>query len=147
MRVLDLTGLKRYQLNNVNWNLDDVELNFQLNDLLHDAKMVKLDNSRGNIKDLFFQKMYDFKRDATKQELQSNKIYGGLPLKDERRFNKKTYGVENSQFVGFDTQGEGYLSGRLNKPPQVVLVLKYLDKQQINLANEILKLLTKQTIK
>ena len=53
----------------------------------------------------------------------------------------------NSQFVGFDTQGEGYLLGRLNKPPQVVLVLKYLDKQQINLANEILKLLTKQTIK
>ena len=53
----------------------------------------------------------------------------------------------NSQFVGFDAQGEGYLLGRLNKPPQVVLVLKYLDKQQIDLANEILKSLTKQTIK
>ena len=53
----------------------------------------------------------------------------------------------NSQFQGLDTQGEGYLLSRLNKPPQVVLVLKYLDKQQINLANEILKSLTKQTIK
>ena len=53
----------------------------------------------------------------------------------------------NSQFQGFDTQGEGYLLSRLNKPPQVVLVLKYLDKQQINFANEILKSLTKRTIK
>lgn len=49
----------------------------------------------------------------------------------------------NSQFQGFDTQGEGYLLSRLNKPPQVVLVLKYLDKQQINLANEIIRLLAK----
>ena len=49
----------------------------------------------------------------------------------------------NSQFVGFDTQGEGYLLGKLNKPPQIVLVLKYLDKQQIDFANEILKSLTK----
>jgi len=49
----------------------------------------------------------------------------------------------NSQFVGFDTQGEGYLLGKLNKPPQIVLVLKYLDKQQINLANEIIRSLAK----
>ncbi len=49
----------------------------------------------------------------------------------------------NSQFVGFDTQGEGYILGKPNKPPQIVLVLKYLDKQQINFANEILKSLTK----
>jgi|SRR2546421_8030481 len=49
----------------------------------------------------------------------------------------------NSQFVGFDAQGEGYLLGKLNKPPQIVLVLKYLDKQQINFANEMLKSLTK----
>jgi len=49
----------------------------------------------------------------------------------------------NSQFVGFDTQGEGYILGRPNKSPQIVLILKYLDKQQINFANEILKSLTK----
>lgn len=49
----------------------------------------------------------------------------------------------NSQFVGFDTQGEGYLLGKPNKPPQIVLVLKYLDKQQINFANEIIRSLAK----
>ena len=49
----------------------------------------------------------------------------------------------NSQFVGFDTQGEGYILGKLNKPPQIVLVLKYLDKQQINFANEIIRSLVK----
>jgi hypothetical protein len=49
----------------------------------------------------------------------------------------------NSQFVGFDTRGEGYLLGKLDKPPQIVLVLKYLDKQQIDLANEIIKSLMK----
>jgi hypothetical protein len=96
-----MTGLKKYQLSNVNWNLEDVELNFQLNDLLHDAKVVKLDNSKGYIKSWINQSMYDFKRDATKQELEGGEIFGGLPLKDKRRFNKKTYGVSNSRFIGF----------------------------------------------
>ena len=50
---------------------------------------------------LLKQKMYDFKRDPTKQELESREIYGGLPLKDERRSNKKTYGISNSNFIGF----------------------------------------------
>ena len=51
VQLFDLTGLKKHQLNNMNWNLDDTELNFQLNDLLSDAKIVKLDNSKGSIKD------------------------------------------------------------------------------------------------
>ena len=49
----------------------------------------------------------------------------------------------NSQFVGFDTQGEGYLLAKPNKPPQMILVLRYLDKKQINLANEIIRSLVK----
>jgi len=49
----------------------------------------------------------------------------------------------NSQFVGFDTKGEGYLLGKLNKPPQIILVLRYLDKQQIDFANEIMRSLLK----
>lgn len=49
----------------------------------------------------------------------------------------------NSQFTGFNTQGEGYILGKTNKPPQIVLVLKYLDKQQIILANEIIRSLVK----
>lgn len=47
------------------------------------------------------QGMYDFKRDPTKTEVNSNQIYGGLPYKDKRRFNKKTYGVHTGTFVGF----------------------------------------------
>ncbi len=72
-----------------------------MNDLLNAAKVVKLDDSRGHITNWVNQSMYDFKRDPTKQELGSNKIYGGLPLNDERRFNKKTYGISNSDFIGF----------------------------------------------
>ena len=101
VQLFDLTGLKKYQLNNVNWNLDDTELNFQLNDFLSDAKIVKIDNSRGYITSWIKQSMYDFKRDPTKQELNSKNIFGGLPLKDDRRFNKKTYGISNSDFIGF----------------------------------------------
>ncbi len=96
----DLTGLRKHQLR-VGWNLDDAELNFQLNDLLTDAKLVKLDNSKGYIKAWVNQSMYDFKRDPTKTELESTKIFGGLPLKDERRTNKKTYGISNSTCIGF----------------------------------------------
>ncbi|MGL4363898.1 MAG: hypothetical protein ACRCSB_01680, partial [Bacteroidales bacterium] len=47
------------------------------------------------------QGMYDFKRDPTKAEKDSKQIYGGLPLKDERRSNKKTYGSHLGEFIGF----------------------------------------------
>ena len=56
---------------------------------------------RDEIKKSLPQKMYDFKRDPTKQELDSRDIFGGLPIKDERRGNKKTYGITNSYFIGF----------------------------------------------
>jgi hypothetical protein len=45
--------------------------------------------------------MYDFKRSPSKTELASKEIFGGLALKDERRGNKKTYGISNSEFIGF----------------------------------------------
>jgi hypothetical protein len=44
--------------------------------------------------------MYDFKRDPTEKERKTG-MYGGLPLKDPRRNNKKTYGITDSKFVGF----------------------------------------------
>lgn len=50
----------------------------------------------------------------------------------------------NSQFQGFDTREDnGYFFGSSGKPPQMLLRLKYLDKQQINLANEIIRSLVK----
>ena len=47
----------------------------------------------------------------------------------------------NSQFVGFDTREDnGYLLCRsVDKPPQIIMSLKYLDKQQIDFANEIIR--------
>ncbi len=47
------------------------------------------------------QPMYDFKRDMTKSEKNSTEVIGGLPLKDEKRNNKKTYGHPDGTFVGF----------------------------------------------
>ena len=45
--------------------------------------------------------MYDFKRDPTDKELKSGEVFGGLPIKDPRRTNKKTYGIADSKFIGF----------------------------------------------
>src|SRR2546429_6539193 len=61
----------------------------------------------------------------------------------EQEFQGEATIYLNSQFVGFDTQGEGYLLAKPNKPQQMILVLRYLDKKQINLANEIIRSLVK----
>jgi hypothetical protein len=63
--------------------------------------MIKFSNYRKTIKEWVDQSMYDFKRDPTKQEVESKKTFGGLPFKDERRLNKKTYGISNSSSIGF----------------------------------------------
>jgi len=100
VKVSDLTHLSRPDLN-INWNDEDDKVEKELFKVLKTVSEVKLNNSKGSIKDWVGQKMYDFKRDATKTELDSKNIYGGLPIKDERRNNKKTYGISNSEFIGF----------------------------------------------
>lgn len=101
VKIHDLTHLAHSDLDAIDWNKSDDSLDEILNKILKKAKKIKLDSSRGNIKDWVGQKMYDFKRDPTKQEKDSGKIFGGLPIKDERRNNKKTYGVSESTFIGF----------------------------------------------
>jgi hypothetical protein len=98
--VSDLTHLCRPDLN-INWNDSDEKVEEELTKTLKGIKQVKLNSSKIGIKEWVNQKMYDFKRDATKTEVESNKIFGGLPLKDIRRGNKKTYGISNSSFIGF----------------------------------------------
>ena len=100
VEVADYSHFKHQDLN-INWNLGDEELNFVFGDKFLYHKKVRLDNSRGSIKEGVGQSMYDFKRDPTKLEIDSNSIYGGLPLKDERRKNKKTYGIAISKYIGF----------------------------------------------
>ncbi len=98
--VKDLTTWQAIDLN-INWDGEEENLEKEVKKLLKGKKEIKLDNTNGYIKDWTGQSMYDFKRDRTKEELQSSSICGGLSIKDERRNNKKTYGVANSEFIGF----------------------------------------------
>lgn len=99
IKLLDLTHLKKDDLD-LEWEKRN-SINAEVKKAIRGAKKITLDNSRGSIKDWVGQKMYDFKRDATQKEMESGEVFGGLPLKDKRRGNKKTYGISNSEFIGF----------------------------------------------
>lgn len=100
VEVADYSHFTKQDLK-INWNLGEEELNFVFGEEKLKAEKVKLGALRNSIKNIAGQSMYDFKRDATKHETESNSIFGGLPLKDERRKNKKTYGITSSNFIGF----------------------------------------------
>ena len=100
MVVRDLTHLDSLSLN-INWNLPNEFIDKQLNNIWKNSKEINFSKKIIYIRDWSEQKMYDFKRDPTSTELNSKKIFGGLPIKDERRNNKKTYGVTSSQYIGF----------------------------------------------
>ena len=133
--VSDYSHFKKQDLN-INWNLSDDELNVTLTDNYENHGKLNLDNSRGSIKDMVTQPMYDFKRDPTKQELANKTIFGGLPSKDERRCNKKTYGITSSQFIGFMDDAtpvrvkQDKLNRLSNKPDRVWF---YLDNRILKL--------------
>lgn len=98
--VQDLTRLVATDLN-INWNTSDADLDAVLQTLITACPTVKLDTSKGSIKNWVGQSMYDFKRDPTQAERHSGGIYGGLPLSDPRRVNSKTYGISVSSYIGF----------------------------------------------
>ncbi len=106
----DLTHLKNDDLA-INWNQGVGNLEIALKDIIKGAKNICFDNSRGTIKDnipklldktgtLVRQTRYDFTRSPSDKELASGEVYGGLPIKDPRRSNKKTYGNADGKFVG-----------------------------------------------
>lgn len=103
INLYDLTEWKRTNLNNILWDNKEriIEIDKELNKSLAGGKVVLMGKKRSEIKKSTDQKMYDFKRDPTKSELESRDIYGGLPLTDNRRNNKKTYGSANGCFIGF----------------------------------------------
>ena len=103
INLYDLTEWKKEDFNTILWDNKDKEkeIDAALNKALAKNNPIVMNKKRDEIKKSLKQKMYDFKRDPTKQELESREIYGGLPLKDERRSNKKTYGISNSNFIGF----------------------------------------------
>jgi hypothetical protein len=81
--------------------LSDAELKFVLLEVIKNQSRVVIDRSRKSIKEWIGQPMYDFKRSPSKHERDSKSIYGGLPYKDKRRKNKKTYGISEGQYIGF----------------------------------------------
>jgi hypothetical protein len=98
--LLDLTHLRHGNLE-LNWNQNISQLHSRLKAIMSGTKTVNLSAKRKSIKEWCGQQMYDFKRDPTAAELTSDENYGGLPLRDPRRTNKKTYGITDSKFIGF----------------------------------------------
>lgn len=96
----DLTHLQHDNLA-INWNQGIGNLETALKTIIKGTKTINYSAARESIKEWSGQQMYDFKRDPTDKELKSGEVYGGLPTKDERRSNKKTYGIINSKFLGF----------------------------------------------
>ncbi|MBW8050573.1 MAG: hypothetical protein FVQ77_09585 [Cytophagales bacterium] len=100
IKLRDFTYFKHKDLE-INWDADLKYINKIIKRSIKSAKTINFSGSRQTIKKWCGQKMYDFKRSPTKTELQSNQIYGGLPLRDIRRKHKKTYGITKSEFIGF----------------------------------------------
>jgi hypothetical protein len=96
----DLTHLKNDDLA-INWNQGVGNLETTLKGIIKGSKTINYSAVRESVKEWSGQQMYDFKRDPTDKESKSGEVYGGLPIKDERRSNKKTYGISNSKFLGF----------------------------------------------
>jgi hypothetical protein len=96
----DLTHLQNDDLA-INWNQGVGNLEKALKGIIKGSKTINYSAVRESIKEWTGQQMYDFKRDPTDKELKSGEVFGGLPIKDERRSNKKTYGIADSKFIGF----------------------------------------------
>lgn len=95
----DLTDLKKTDLS-INWAQPNAQIAERLVPLLNDNRVVDFSKSRESIKQWVGQTMFDFKRDPTAKEKSSVATYGGLPCRDRRRSNKKTYGITDSNYIG-----------------------------------------------
>jgi len=116
--VWKFTGYKENQTNNIelrdytHLSLTDLDIDWgsshtSIKNTLKNVIGIKKANyskARVRIKEWTGQSMSDFKRSPTKYDL-SQPIYGGLPLSDPRRNNKKTYGVSNSDYLGLMDNG------------------------------------------
>lgn len=114
VKVLDLTELKHRDLN-INWLQGDENIDRDLNSVVSAAKMVTLDNSKGDIRDMLppmerrgemvRQTRYDFSH--SKREEDFGKVVSGFPLKDRDRHFKlrRKCGDSMGQFLGFMDDG------------------------------------------
>jgi len=101
VKLWDYTHLKRSDLAAINWSARIGEIDKTTKSLIRGRSAIEFSGKGKTIKEWSGQSMYDFKRNPTKRERESGRIYGGLPKDDPRRQNKKTYGVTNSEHIGF----------------------------------------------
>lgn len=111
VKVFDYTNLSRNDLM-LNWNLSEEDLKFHIGDIFQNSNLIRLDNSRGDIRKslslidnnsgrLIRQTRYDFS--TAKKDHEKDKLVSGFPLKDkDRHFKlKRKCGNVNGEFVGF----------------------------------------------
>jgi hypothetical protein len=110
IKVYDLTELASSQLAKLDWN-DQEAVNFVCGTFFKKAELVKLDNSKGDIREdlpevkkgekLIKQPRYNMYRNLMKSE-QGQNIVSGFPLKDERHKDYSVpYGFTKASFIGF----------------------------------------------
>lgn len=100
IKLADYTSLTKSSLN-INWNLEDKIIEWSLKEIIKDAPIIDFNSKQNNIRDTYELKLFDFIRTPSKTEKDSGKIIGGLPIKDPRRNNDKTYGIPDGTFIGF----------------------------------------------
>jgi len=108
--VSDLTHLSRPDLN-INWNDEDEKVEADIKTVLNGVKDVRLDNSKGDIRDILplmkkrdkiiKQTRYDFS--TAKKENEKGKLVSGFPLKNNvRHFElNRRCGQPDGEFIGF----------------------------------------------
>lgn len=108
----DFTHIKKHDLD-INWNDTLENIDKTLLKLIRNSKIIKLDNSRGDIREtlpklikrrdgeLYTQPRYDYSHAKRKGDY--NKLVSGFPLKDKKKHFelKRTCGSVVGNFVGF----------------------------------------------
>lgn len=151
--VKDFTHLSNNDFKNINWNSNLEKINEKVKGIIKNTNIVKLDNSRGDIKDgipIFIdakglkvkQNRVNIYRNKTKEE-DNQEFISGFPKKDIRHSTLKVpYGFANGEYVAFMDDGTPVRikpdtqSRVTNKPNRVWF---YLDNRMISI--NILKIL------
>ncbi|MFN8258083.1 MAG: hypothetical protein U0W24_20505 [Bacteroidales bacterium] len=135
VKAYDFTSIKHDDLN-INWSLGDEELKLLINNILKNQQIIKLDNSRGEIKEslpailhrngkYIRQTRFDFSH-AKKNE-DDKTIISGFPLNDKTRHFElsRVCGNLNGEFIGFMDDNtpvrlkQESLSRLTNKPDRI----------------------------
>lgn len=100
INLVDLSDIVNSDLRQIDWNLDDLELNKVCKKVLNRGRNFEL-TQKETLRESSKLKLYDFIRTPTKSEIEGEEVIGGLSFKDERRKNNKTYGIPDSDYIGF----------------------------------------------